>query len=93
MLALPSSVVLCVLAAVHVMGLISAFLTRFSEGSHCQGRCQTIFLACLGVVGLATIASLQLNVGGWYLSGMTLALMVVAATYDVRSQRTPTTVP
>ena len=93
MLTLSSPVILCILAIVHAIGLTSAFLARFSEGSHCQGRYQSIFLACLGIVGLATMASLQLNAGGWYLSGTTLALMVVAATCDFRSDRSPTTVP
>jgi len=93
MFAVPSSVILYTLAIAQVVGLASAFLTRFSEGSHCQGWCQSIFLACLGIVGLATMASLQLNVGGWYLSGTTLALMVVAATCDFRGDRSPTTVP
>ena len=90
MASLPSSAVVLVLVVVQVGGLASAWLARISEGSHRQGMSQWLFLICLAAAGLATIASLQLNVGGWFLSGTSLSLMVLGATCDFRCHR-PTT--
>jgi hypothetical protein len=88
---LSPSAVLWVFGAIQLIGLASAWLTRATEGSQRQGRCQCLFLGCLGVVGLATIASLHMNAGGWYLSGISLSLMVVATTSEAGARR-PTTV-
>lgn len=88
---LSPSVVPWILWSVQLLGLVSAWLARAAEGSQRQGRCQCLFLACLAVVGLATIASLQLNAGGWYLSGISLSLMVLATTCELGAQR-PTTI-
>ncbi len=88
---LSPSVVPWILWAVQLLGLTSAWLARAAEGSQRQGRCQCLFLGCLAIVGLATVASLHLNAGGWYLSGISLSLMVLATTCEVGARR-PTTV-
>ncbi|OHB77704.1 MAG: hypothetical protein A2W31_09145 [Planctomycetes bacterium RBG_16_64_10] len=88
---LPPSVILWILGVVQCTGLLSALLARASEGSQRQGRYQWFFLGCLAMSGLATIASLQLNAGGWFLSGISVCLMVLGATCEFRYHE-PTTV-
>ena len=87
---LPSSFVVLVLVVVQFVGLASAWLARTSEGSDHQGLSQWLFLGCLAATGLATIASLQLNAGGWFLSGTSVSLMVLGATCDFRCHRATT---
>jgi hypothetical protein len=88
---LPPSTVLWVIGIVQCAGLISAWLARASEGSRRQGRCQWFFLGCLAALGLVTLASLQLNAGGWYLSGISVCLMALGATCEF-GYHEPTTV-
>ena len=77
-----------IVAATQIVGLTSAWLARLAEGSRRQASCQCLFMLSLAVVGLTTGLSLCLNAGGWFLSGTTLSLMVVAATIDCgRSER------
>ncbi len=78
------------LILVQTLGLGSALLARISEGSSRQTPCQCVFMLAMAVVGLATIFSFWLNVGGWFLSGITLSIMVVAATWDSRHGATVT---
>ena len=85
-----SIAVVSVFGLVHLAGLASAWLARASEGSRCQTSCQWLFISCLGAVGLATIVSHQLGAGLWVISGTTLSVMVVAATYDVGHGRETT---
>ena len=83
MIALEAHAVFWLLIAVQAAGLTSTWLTRLSEGSRCQTSCQRLFFGCLGLVGLATIASLGLGPGSWLSCGTTLSLMVVGVTWDV----------
>ncbi len=71
-----------ILVTVQLAGLSSAWLARLSEGSRGQTSCQRIFLACLGLVGVATVLSLFMTAGTWMFSGATLSLMVLAAVWD-----------
>ena len=78
----PASLFWC-LAAVHVLGLLSACLTRLSEGSLGQARFQRVFVCCLALTGLATMASLALGPNTCVVSGATMAVMVLTATWDI----------
>ncbi len=73
-----------IVVVIHVVGLFSAWFARLSEGSHRQTQCQWLFLACLALVGVATLVASSLGAGIWLLSGATLSLMVLAAVYDSR---------
>ena len=81
-----SPIVIVALGLIQILGLASAWLARAFEGSRKQASFQFLFLGCLFIVGLATLASLMLTPDSWYLSGITLPLMVVAATGDFRRQ-------
>jgi hypothetical protein len=68
---------------IQVFGLVSATIARLGEGSGCQTLCQRVFLACLGLVGVATAVSVGLLApGAWVACGATLSLMVLMATCD-----------
>jgi hypothetical protein len=70
------------LAVIQVIGLVSAWLARASEGSRRETSCQRIFFACLGLMGLATMAAFSLSPGWWLTSGATLSVMILVATCD-----------
>ena len=72
------------LGSIQIAGLFSAWLARLSEGSRRQAWCHRLFLACLGLIGLTTMASLALGPKYWLPSGMTLAVMVLGAVWDFR---------
>jgi hypothetical protein len=78
-------VVVWILSAVQAVGLLSAWLARLSEGSRVQTSCQRFFIACLATVGFATAASAALSSAAWLICSTTLALMVLAATWDFRA--------
>lgn len=71
------------LAVVHLVGLASACLTRLSEGSSGHASFQRIFVGCLVITGLATMASLALGPNTCMVSGATLAVTILTATWDV----------
>jgi hypothetical protein len=79
------AMLVCGLCAVHAVGLASAWLARVSEGWRSHGCCKMLFLACMALVGLATMASFQLNAGGWFLSATMLPLMTLTVTCDLNS--------
>ena len=72
------------LGVIQILGLISAWLARLSEGSPSQVSCQRLFLACLALVGLTTMASIALSPTPkyWLASGVTLSVMILAAIWD-----------
>jgi hypothetical protein len=73
---------------VQVVGLMSAWMTRLSEGSAGELFCQRFFLICLGLVGLATVAAVVVQSRAWIFCGGTLSLMVLATVWDFQdSQR------
>lgn len=82
----PSSAVWC-LATIQVVGLASAWLTRIGETSRHASSCQWLFFACLGLVGLATIAAILCGPVFCIATGATFAVMVLAATWDFSGGR------
>jgi hypothetical protein len=83
---LEASLLLWGLGSIQIVGLISAWLARFSEGSRRQSCCHRLFLGCLGLIGLTTMATLALGPKYWLPSGMTLSVMVLGAVWDFRPE-------
>jgi hypothetical protein len=83
---LETSFLVWAIGFVQVAGLVSAWLARLSEGSRSQASCQWLFLACLGLMGLTTMASVALGARYWLASGITLTVMVLGAVWDFRAQ-------
>ena len=79
-----SSAVICVLGFLQFVGLASAWLARVSEGSKGQRACQYLFFGCLTLIGLSTILLLHRSSGAWFLSGVNLSVMVLAATWELK---------
>jgi len=74
-----------VVAAVQVIGLISAWLARASQKSQRHhGPFQAIFFLALAVVAGTAIAATQFPSAVWLLSGVTLPIMIVGTTCDFR---------
>ena len=70
------------LGLIPIAGLLSAWLARLSEGSSRQAWCQRLFVACLAIVGLLTMAFVALGARYWLASGATLSVMILAAVWD-----------
>ena len=77
-----TSCVFWLLIAVELLGLGSAIVARISEGSRRETWCQRIFLAVMGVVGIAAIISLGFGPDCWLAVGGTFSVMVLIATTD-----------
>lgn len=77
-----STVSLLSLASIQCLGLMSAGLARLSAGSKRQQSFQRLFLACLTVVGCATVAAVAMGPAWLVTSGTVLAVMVLTAVYD-----------
>ncbi len=71
--------------AIQAIGLISAWVARMSSGSRGQVSFQRIFTVCLVLVGATAIVTPSVGSGCWMVSSATLAVMVLAATYDFRT--------
>lgn len=82
-----SVLLVCLLGGIQLLGLTSAAVARLSEGSSRQRSGQRLFLACLGLVGAATVVSVFLGPGCWLSSGTTFSLMVLGATCDFNHSR------
>jgi hypothetical protein len=82
-----SVLLVCLLGGIQLLGLTSAAVTRLSEGSSRQKSGQRLFLACLGLMGAATVVSIFLGPGCWLSSGTTFSLMVLGATCDFNASR------
>jgi hypothetical protein len=80
---LDSGLVFWLLAALHLLGLASMFLSRLPLSHRRHGLCQHLFLACLVFVGLATIGTICFQHNGWVWSGTTFSLMAVGATVEL----------
>ena len=83
---LETSFLVWTIGIIHIAGLVSAWLARLSEGSRSQASCQWLFFACLGLIGLTTMATVALGPRYWLASGITLSVMVLGAVWDVRAQ-------
>jgi len=90
MTATETPAIVWLLIAVQVLGLLSAWVARLSEGARCRGYAQCVFLGCLVVVAGTTIVALGLGPGYWLITGMTFPLMVLTVTCDFSHTRRPT---
>jgi hypothetical protein len=72
----------CGWAAIHLLGLIAAFLVRAYAGSAAETLLQHLFLCGLAGVAVATLAGEQFNWPLWTLSGVTMAIMIVVVVAD-----------
>ncbi|MCA9249305.1 MAG: hypothetical protein KDA42_19420 [Planctomycetales bacterium] len=79
-----STSLLWAMLAMHTLGLASAFLVRAGEERRCQVAFQGLFLVSMASIGIATMLSLCSQSGGWYLSGVTMPVMVVTAVFRPR---------
>jgi hypothetical protein len=70
------------LVAIQVLGLLSAWVARLTEGSRRQIWFQRLFFVCLLLVGLAAAGTSGVGPGCWLFSNATLAVMVLTATFD-----------
>ncbi len=75
------------LGLIQIIGLLSAWLARLNEGSSRQAWCHWLFVACLAVMGMATMAFVAVGARHWLASGATLSVMVLAAVWDFRAHR------
>ena len=73
-----------ILTVLQILGLLSAWLVRCSEGSRHETRAQWFFFACMGAVGIATLVAFGAAHGAWCFSGATLGGMVVMITCETR---------
>jgi len=88
MATLQPSISLWVLASVQLLGIASAWLARFSEGSKHQTRCQRLFMLCLFAMGSLTMAAaIGLQPPYWLAPAATLALMILVAICDFSHSR------
>ena len=89
------SIAWCLCAAVQIVGLSSAWLTRLGpangqRGELLQACSHLLFLASMAAVAGATMLALAVGDGAWVLPAGTLGVMVIAATCDFRQPATIT---
>jgi len=63
---------------VQIVGLLSAWAARRSQGSRYEGICCVAFYLCLMLVALTAMVSFGVGPGGTLACGATLSIMVVA---------------
>jgi hypothetical protein len=73
----------------QVVGLLSAWLTRLNEDSPRQTWCHGLFVSCLVLIALTTMAFVATGAHHWLPSGATMAIMVLAAVWDFRTHAAP----
>jgi hypothetical protein len=74
------------LGIVQFAGLVSAWLTRLSEGSRGQSSCHCLFFACLALIGVATLLSVSLGMRTQLFCCLTLSIMVLTAVSDFSAE-------
>jgi hypothetical protein len=79
---LDPAIVFWLLAALHLFGLASVFLTKLPHSHRRHSWFQSLFLASLIFVGAATIFTICVQNHCWVYSGTTFSLMAVGATVD-----------
>lgn len=72
------------LAVAQIIGLLSAAGARHTAGSRGQTFFQGMFLACFMALGIVTLVSVVVGPGYVLACGTSLAVMVLAATWDLR---------
>jgi hypothetical protein len=80
----PAPLLLAV-CVVQVVGLASMFAARIGERSDLQLWCQLGFFALFALVALSTLLMLVIGCAIWPLCGLTLSVMAIGATIDLRS--------
>ena len=79
--------VLWLFVAAQLLGVLSAWLARLSEGSVCQAVSQWMFFGVLPLMGAATMVALAVGPGCWLACCATLSVMVLTVTCDFRGSR------
>jgi hypothetical protein len=82
-----SPATLWLLVAAQILGVLTAFAARFSEGSPHQAISQGMFFAVLLLMGAATLVALAVGPGCWLGCAATLAVMILTVTCDFRRCR------
>jgi hypothetical protein len=80
---LNSTLPLWYLGGIHIAGLSSALLARFSHGTRLEAPSYRLFFGALAIVGATTMGSLELGHGCCLALGTTLSLMVLLVVWDV----------
>jgi hypothetical protein len=77
---------LWIMGGIQVLGFVSAWLARLSEGSGHQTKCQRLFLLSLILMGGLTMAAAAgLQPTYWLAPAFTLALMILVVICDFRN--------
>lgn len=71
--------------ALQVVGLASMLLARMPHATLLHNCCRPLFIACLIVVGLATIYAMGSQTSSWAWYGTTFSLLAVGGTMDLGS--------
>jgi hypothetical protein len=79
-----SASAIAVLVLLHVAALISAWVTRLTNGSRHESLSQLACFAAMAVVGAAGCFCCQIELGFSLPSGVTLVVMVLTAVVDFR---------
>jgi hypothetical protein len=69
--------------ALQVVGLASMFLARLPHPTLLHNCCRRVFIACLVVVGVATIYAMGHECSTWAWCGTTFSVMAVGGTMDL----------
>jgi uncharacterized membrane protein len=68
--------------AIHLLGLMTAWMVRKEAVNHRQRFAQNSFFACLPIVALITVVGQVMCLTTWPLSAATLGVMIVTAVAD-----------
>jgi hypothetical protein len=71
----------------QVLGLASGWWARLCVGSALQSLSQSLFFVALTAVGTLTMIALLMGPGACIISGATLSVMVLIATWDFSQGR------
>ena len=69
--------------AVHLLGLLAAWMVRMHAGKRLEALMQAGFFTCLVAVSLTTVVGHSCCLAMWPLSGLTLAVMIVLSVVDL----------
>ncbi len=75
------------LVTLQVLGVLTGFAARLSEGSRRQAISQGLFFGVLLLMGAATLVALAVGPGCWLGCATTLAVMILTVTCDFRRGR------
>jgi hypothetical protein len=68
--------------ALQMVGLASMLLARMPHPTLLHNCCRRLFIACLIIVGLATIYAMGSQTSSWAWYGTTFSLLAVGGTID-----------